>query len=448
MSVTASVVDELLEQIEAALPSSHVEPLTRTRVRDRARVIDTVPLFGIARDLVMTSLTDPEDADRAKLQQVFGGDCVRLCRTRSYVEEAQRVLGCGGAEWLGSDSANDRRVPQCLDAVESVEAVLRDLGLGWQLQRALEAYRWSRARHGLGPAAEPGEPAPRPLAVGQDGPLPGSPALTDPLSALREAASRSPSLGSPPRACSGGDDSRSPSSGSAAGTRTAVTPEELVDRELATPRAAPSRAEAQGGEAPAAAERPGAGADAVPSAAPAPRTPLPRPALVVEIVASRKAEDGVTWYGVRVREDGERRFLHRRYTDFCALHEELTLACHSASALKLPGLPPAGLIGFRHRLNLGRFNDKRQCGLQHYLEDLVRQARPLSACAPLAAFLGHRPGLAACVWDGGGNCFWEASADAEGVGRKRTCVSGSTQLVRLENKRVLPPSPQGSVGGA
>merc|ERR1712217_972878 len=86
-----------------------------------------------------------------------------------------------------------------------------------------------------------------------------------------------------------------------------------------------------------------------------------------------------------------------RYTDFKSLHEELQQSTLE-SKLMLPDLPPPGLVGMRHRLNIGKFNHRRRCGLQSYLDTLLRQAQPLSTCEVLAAFLGYEPGLAACVY--------------------------------------------------
>merc|ERR1740121_394555 len=99
------------------------------------------------------------------------------------------------------------------------------------------------------------------------------------------------------------------------------------------------------------------------------------------------------WYSIRLRDRGQIRYLHKRYTDFRALHEQLAEVWPRA----LPRLPPQGLVGMRHRLDIGKFNERRQCGLQSYLEALLAQARPLSSCVPLATFLGELPGRAACV---------------------------------------------------
>lgn len=129
-----------------------------------------------------------------------------------------------------------------------------------------------------------------------------------------------------------------------------------------------------------------------------PRARERAPLLKIKILSSWRTDDGVVWYNIEVRDRNNVQFLHKCYSDFVALHRALQ-ACecrhklYSAYFEALPELPPPGLIGFRHRFNIGHFNQRRQFGLQQYLERLLAKMRPLSRAPTLAAFLGQTPGF-------------------------------------------------------
>merc|ERR1719253_1971498 len=74
--------------------------------------------------------------------------------------------------------------------------------------------------------------------------------------------------------------------------------------------------------------------------------------------------------------------LKKRYKDFVKLDRDLD----RHSVLLRQKLPPKGLIGFRHRYDLGNFNKDRQFALDSYLKTLVRQVTALNQVGVLRDF--------------------------------------------------------------
>jgi len=86
---------------------------------------------GNMRDMLKEAPSAGDDKDRSKMMAVFGGDCYRIAKIRFILEKTQ----------LGELRAADKRIPECLAAVETIEAVIKEKGFGKNLQAALDALR-------------------------------------------------------------------------------------------------------------------------------------------------------------------------------------------------------------------------------------------------------------------------------------------------------------------
>ncbi|CAK0799823.1 unnamed protein product, partial [Prorocentrum cordatum] len=104
-------------------------------------------------------------------------------------------------------------------------------------------------------------------------------------------------------------------------------------------------------------------------------------------IKSRQDLNGITWYEVQVTEGSEERSYLKRYSDFRRLHEQLL--ADKAKVQEMPQLPTKGVLGVRHKLNLGNFNDKRQEDLQEYLRKLLAQLRSVAEESALDAFFAR-----------------------------------------------------------
>lgn len=84
--------------------------------------------------------------NRYLLEHIFGGDCIRISRTRAVLEAAK----------LSDGNAQDQRLPTCISSCESVEKVLQDLGLGFCLRQSLEQQRYRLQHRGSEEIGLPG----------------------------------------------------------------------------------------------------------------------------------------------------------------------------------------------------------------------------------------------------------------------------------------------------
>mmetsp|Transcript_11287 Transcript_11287/g.20026 ORF Transcript_11287/g.20026 Transcript_11287/m.20026 type:complete len:476 (+) Transcript_11287:14-1441(+) len=102
----------------------------------------------------------------------------------------------------------------------------------------------------------------------------------------------------------------------------------------------------------------------------------------VEILESCQ-KHGVHYYQIKVRDDAKDWIVERRYSDFVALDNQLSIS----GGLERQALPEKGVFGIRHMLNWHDFNQKRLDSLQDYLQHLLSQTKALSHHPPLATFL-------------------------------------------------------------
>jgi hypothetical protein len=82
------------------------------------------------RNMLMDMLMKTSD-DRSKLEEAFGGDCLRIVRVLACLEHAKRELS--------EHNAADQRVRHAKEECDVVVAVLNDMGHGSKIQAALQA---------------------------------------------------------------------------------------------------------------------------------------------------------------------------------------------------------------------------------------------------------------------------------------------------------------------
>ncbi|CAJ1356328.1 unnamed protein product [Effrenium voratum] len=137
MDPTPEGVDRMLAQMEVAY--RRVETCT-SRVKLESAEINLLKVLEQARDVMTASLMS---VSRELLQEVFGGSCFRTAKIRAVLDALR----------LSPDRAGDLRLQGCRNACESVEQVLKDLGLGAALRKAQEAESQALAQEAAGGAA-------------------------------------------------------------------------------------------------------------------------------------------------------------------------------------------------------------------------------------------------------------------------------------------------------
>lgn len=116
-------MDNILERMEEA--RIRLTEAKGSIVRRPQTELDLLRYMEDARDL-MTAVLRDDSRDRGTLRQIFGGDCTRVSRVRAVLEAVS----------LSEMNACDQRAPGCLRACESIEQVLRGLGLDNALRDA------------------------------------------------------------------------------------------------------------------------------------------------------------------------------------------------------------------------------------------------------------------------------------------------------------------------
>eukprot|EP00439_Symbiodinium_sp_Y106_P082774 s138_g22.t1 len=130
--LTEEGADKLLAQLDTAY--RRVEESQGSRVKLESAEINLLKVLEQARDMLTAALM--ASADRAALKEIFGGSCRRTGRIRAVLDAAQ----------FTSERVVDPRLMGCRNACESVEQVLRDLGLGAALRAAQVAEREALAK--------------------------------------------------------------------------------------------------------------------------------------------------------------------------------------------------------------------------------------------------------------------------------------------------------------
>jgi len=110
-----------------------------------------------------------------------------------------------------------------------------------------------------------------------------------------------------------------------------------------------------------------------PSAPPLSNSQPWRPGRLEAIIASRKDIDKLTWYVIELSYDGVQKVCHKRYNDFVEF-DRIMRQQYPALGSCLLDLPPSGVVGLRHKLDIGNFNNSRQRSLQRYLDVAIELA--------------------------------------------------------------------------
>jgi len=125
---TLETLDGILKRMESALRCMHAAQGSVVKLPQTE--LDLLKQFEDARNLILSVLKG-ESKNREVLRGVFGGDCTRISRIRAVLESAK----------FSEMNAGDQRPLTCLKACESVEEVLKDLGLEPALARAQREQR-------------------------------------------------------------------------------------------------------------------------------------------------------------------------------------------------------------------------------------------------------------------------------------------------------------------
>jgi len=125
IDLTEKVIDEILTKMHDSL--AKCDEFQGKMVKLRNAEVDLLTSFESARNFMNAALQSPDEG-RELLARLFGGDCRRMGRIRAFTNACH----------LSDMYKSDARHPDCVSAMESVEAVLADMGLGWALRQAAE----------------------------------------------------------------------------------------------------------------------------------------------------------------------------------------------------------------------------------------------------------------------------------------------------------------------
>jgi len=116
-------IDDILCKMEST--SAKVELYKTSKVKLPMAELDYLKTLEDARDF-MTMMVTKTSENRQQLADIFGGDCSRIARIRTVLDEVV----------LSDMNCQDQRVRTCTEACETIEKVLEDMGLGWCLKKA------------------------------------------------------------------------------------------------------------------------------------------------------------------------------------------------------------------------------------------------------------------------------------------------------------------------
>jgi len=404
-------------------------------VARRAAAIDLLKGIENLRNMQLDSLKDQTPKGRALFVEVFGGDCRRIARLHAILEAVMST----------SYAQLDTRVPDCLEACESVEAVLIDMGLNWQLDKARQEEvqilthpgqkraslgnlvstikRVSLVDSEIGSCLRMAEPVadadssededespqieaakgthgdPAEIAEDEDG----SPEIEgeDEVIAAAPAArkARKPTVKLEKRYSTRSHFLQE----TAGGDMKAVMTAPLTDW-MKAPAAAGGDNEDSDSEYMMGKTKSGAAAwkealeaeklGAFSSAGGTANTLsiealddfLQMPDSLEASIINREDKNGVTWYKLKLFDGVEERYFNKRFSDF----QELDVALR-IDGINPPTLPSSGMVGLgiRHRLNLGSFNEDRQRDLERYLNEVLARFTRLLDSAALSKWFGN-----------------------------------------------------------
>ncbi|CAE7356164.1 unnamed protein product [Symbiodinium natans] len=121
---TADGMDHILQMMEVAWRQVNTARGSTVKLANPEH--NLLVSLECARDFMLGVLTEP-DPGRQRLAEIFGGDCSRVARVRAILDGAT----------LSHRNCADDRISSCMNAVKSVEAVLKkDCGVGRRLSEA------------------------------------------------------------------------------------------------------------------------------------------------------------------------------------------------------------------------------------------------------------------------------------------------------------------------
>jgi len=126
---TVEEIDGLLEKLEQSLIK--IDKVQGSSVKLDAAQNDCLSLIEKARDAMMACLQDKTDhGTRPKLTAIFGGDCARISKMRSFLEACH----------FTGKHAVDKRLEMCIGSCGIVEGVLREKGMTDKLRDANKLF--------------------------------------------------------------------------------------------------------------------------------------------------------------------------------------------------------------------------------------------------------------------------------------------------------------------
>lgn len=124
MQAVIAKIDPVIDKMEKSLEK--IELFQNKRAKLPGAELDLLKQLEDSRDLMQECLKKSSN-DRSQLEEVFGGDCIRIRR----IIAALSVLD---ERPLSDMNKNDQRLKGAHDACDSVIKVLEDMGYGWILR--------------------------------------------------------------------------------------------------------------------------------------------------------------------------------------------------------------------------------------------------------------------------------------------------------------------------
>lgn len=143
---------------------------------------------------------------------------------------------------------------------------------------------------------------------------------------------------------------------------------------------------------------------------------------------------GVTQYYIEVEDAGNKWTIQKRFNDVIELDRQLA----SSGDLSRLQLPTKGVLGIRHALNIGDFNQRRKIDLNAYLQHLSWQVKHSADHPLLAAFL--QVGVVDVSQQHQGMA--ESSPSSARPAHPETCNMGDGHGHAAPNKHIEPGPPQ------
>lgn len=131
-SASPASIDAIIKRMENLLET--IDHAQGRRVKLRKAEMDLNPQMGKIRDAMNNILRFSTRTGRSTVDNLFGGDCMRIARIRQCLQSARFSTAMGGNETMGGNEMK----ATALEACQAVENVLIEMGQGSQLRAAQE----------------------------------------------------------------------------------------------------------------------------------------------------------------------------------------------------------------------------------------------------------------------------------------------------------------------